>query len=82
MRSECKHWLGPVRTSMLIRSSRWVDGVEKKKCDSFPMMLLQLTFDMQQDHNILKKMSFLSILLLSKVFPCLRIERLSSIYVL
>lgn len=48
----------------------------------FPMMLLQLTFDMQQDHNILKKLSFLSILLLSKFFLCLRIERLSSIYVL
>ena len=29
--SECKHQLHPTQTSTLTRSSRWVDGVEKKK---------------------------------------------------
>lgn len=31
MRSECKHRLDPAQIAMLIRSSRWVDAVEKKK---------------------------------------------------
>ena len=34
MRSECKRRLGPARTPVLIRLSRWVDAIEKKKCNT------------------------------------------------